>query len=300
MLVIGSYNELVVERKVDFGFYLNPKEDEVLLPIKYAPEGLAPGDTIRVFVYTDSEDRPVATTLPPLAVVGDFVCLEVKDVQPFGAFLEWGLEKDLFLPKSEMQDQVKPGDKVVVKACLDKSTNRVYATAKITLHTDKDLEELSQGEMVDLLIYGITTLGTKAIINDRYTGILYQNETFRDLAVGEKTVGYIQRIKEDGKIDLLLKKPGYDSVSDSATGILERLEKEGGFIPINDKSAPDAIKERFSMSKKEFKRTIGGLYKKRLIRITDTGITLTDPSEEAPQADHAPSPWDAAMKKHAK
>ncbi len=300
MLVIGSYNELVVERKVDFGFYLNPKEDEVLLPIKYAPEGLAPGDTIRVFVYTDSEDRPVATTLTPTAVVGDFACLEVKDVQPFGAFLEWGLEKDLFLPKSEMQDQVKPGDRVVVKACLDRSTSRVYATAKITLHTDKDLEELSQGEMVDLLIYGITTLGTKAIINNRYTGILYRNETFRELSVGEKTVGYIQRVKEDGKIDLLLKKPGYDSVSDSATGILELLEKEDGFIPINDKSSPETIKERFSMSKKEFKRTIGGLYKKRLIRITDTGISLVDQTKEEPQVDHEPSPWDAAIKKHSK
>lgn len=298
MLVIGSYNELVVERKVDFGFYLNPKEDEVLLPAKYAPEGLAPGDTIRVFVYTDSEDRPVATTLTPLAVVGDFTCLEVKDVQPFGAFLEWGLEKDLFLPKSEMQDQLKPGDRVVIKALLDRSTNRVYATAKISLHTNKDLEELSQGEMVDLLIYGITTLGFKAIINDRYTGILYRNETFRELSVGEKTVGYIQRIKEDGKIDLLLKKPGYDSVSDSATGILELLEKEGGFIPLNDKSSPDAIRERFSMSKKEFKRTIGGLYKKRRIQITDTGISLTDQTQEAPQVDREPSPWDAAIKKH--
>ena len=301
MLVIGSYNELVVERKVDFGFYLNPKEDEVLLPIKYAPEGLAPGDTIRVFVYTDSEDRPVATTLTPLAVVGDFACLEVKDVQPFGAFLEWGLEKDLFLPKSEMQgQQMKPGDKVVVKALLDRSTSRVYATAKISLHTDKNLEELSQGEMVELQIYGITTLGFKAIINDRYTGMLYRNETFRDLSMGEKTAGYIQRIKEDGKIDLLLKKPGYDSVSDSATGILELLEKEGGFIPINDKSSPDAIKERFAMSKKEFKRTIGGLYKKRLVQISDTGITLVDPSKEETQAAPAPSPWDAAIKKHSK
>ncbi|MCP4115409.1 MAG: hypothetical protein GY737_08370 [Desulfobacteraceae bacterium] len=298
MLVIGSYNELVVERKVDFGFYLNPKEDEVLLPAKYAPEGLEPGDTIQVFVYTDSEDRPIATTLTPLAVVGDFACLEVKDVQPFGAFLEWGLEKDLFLPKSEMQERVKPGDKVVVKACLDTSTNRVYATSKISLHMDKNLEELAQGEMVDLMIYDITTLGFKAIINNRYTGMLFRNDTFRELSMGERTTGYIHRIKEDGKIDLLLKKPGYGSVSDSAAGVLELLEKEGGFIPLNDKSSPDAIKERFSMSKKEFKRTIGGLYKKRIIQITDTGIALVEQPGEAPKAAREPSPWDAATKKH--
>jgi len=313
MLIIGSYNELVVEREVDFGFYLNPKEDEVLLPGKYAPKGLRPGHKIRVFVYTDSEDRPVATTLTPLAAVGDFALLEVKDVQPFGAFLEWGLEKDLFLPNSEMENQVKPGDRIVVKACLDNSTGRVYATARISQHTDNNLEELSVGEKVDLMVSKITDLGIQAIINNRYSGMLFHNETFKKLFPGEKTIGYIHHIKEDGKIDLLLKEPGYGSVTDSANLVLEVLKKKGGVISINDKSTPSAIKEIFSMSKKEFKRTIGGLYKKRLIEITETGITLMDsPGEEAvvdngpmekEKADNhtppgnEPSPWAAALKK---
>jgi hypothetical protein len=298
MLVIGSYNELVVEREVDFGFYLNPKEDEVLLPAKYAPPGLSPGDTLRVFVYTDSEDRPIATTLTPLAVVGDFVCLQIKDVQPFGAFLEWGLEKDLLLPKSEMPRPVKPGDRVVVKVCLDITSNRVYATAQLSGHIDKNLEALSEGERVDLMIYNITDLGSQALINDRYSGLLFHSDTFEQLSVGDRTVGYVHHIKADGKIDLLLKMPGYGSVSDSTTHIQDCLKIEGGFIPVNDKSSPDIIKARFSMSKKEFKRAIGGLYKNRMIRITDTGICLVDPDKAAAEAiAPEPSPWEKAMKK---
>ncbi|WP_300465068.1 S1-like domain-containing RNA-binding protein [Desulfobacula sp.] len=297
MLVIGSYNELVVEREVEFGFYLNPKEDEVLLPAKYAPKGLRPGDTLRVFVYTDSEDRPIATTLTPLAVVGDFVCLQVKDIQPFGAFLEWGLEKDLLLPKSEMPRPVNPGDRVVVKVCLDTTTNRVYATAQLSGHIEKNLEALSEGERVDLMIYNITDLGIQALINNRYSGMLFHSDTFEPLCVGEKTVGYIHHIKEDGKIDLLLKMPGYGSVSDSATRIQDRLKIEGGVIPVNDKSSPEMIKEWFSMSKKEFKRAIGGLYKNRIIRITDTGICLINPNETAINTPPESSPWEKAMKK---
>ncbi|ACN17106.1 conserved hypothetical protein [Desulforapulum autotrophicum HRM2] len=297
MLIIGSYNELVVEREVDFGFYLNPKEDEVLLPAKYAPGGLAPGDTIRVFVYTDSEDRPVATTLTPLAVVGDFAGLTVKDVQEFGAFLDWGLEKDLLLPKSEMPKPVKPGDKVVVRACLDAATNRVYATANLSRFIDHNLEGLAPGDPVDLLVYHTSDLGIQALINNRYTGMLFHNETFEHLAVGDKTIGYIHHIKEDGKIDLLLKQPGYGSVTESSAKILEALEQENGFIPINDKSTPDAIKKRFAMSKKEFKRTIGGLYKNRTINITDTGISLVGPEDKPLDPPPEPSPWELATKK---
>ncbi|MEA1968415.1 MAG: S1-like domain-containing RNA-binding protein [Thermodesulfobacteriota bacterium] len=293
MLVIGSYNELVVEREVEFGFYLNPKEHEVLLPSKYALDNLQPGDLITVFVYTDSEDRPVATTLTPTIVVGDFAFLQVKDVREFGAFLEWGLEKDLFLPNSEMRGRVNKGDKIVVKACLDEKSNRVYATAKITSNCEKDITGLEPGEKVDLLISGVSNLGFTAVIDKRFCGMLYRNETYGELAVGDKIEGFISRIREDGKIDLILKQPGYGSVADSSVRIVELLEKSHGFIACNDKSSPEKISELFSMSKKEFKRTIGGLYKKRVIEINDKGIRLLKSLKDVEPAcsESDESPW---------
>lgn len=275
MLEIGSYNDLVVQREVSFGFYLNPKEEEVLLPSKYVPPGgLKPGDSIRVFVYTDSEDRPIATTLAPTAVVGDFAFLEVKDTVPFGAFLEWGLEKDLLVPVNEMVALFKKGEKRVVKVCLDKESKRVYATARIEENCSKYMAGIFEGMVADLMIYGITNLGYKALINNNHYGVLYKNETFEPLSVGDKTKGYIHRIREDGKIDLRLKKAGYSSVSESAVKIIEVLRKEDGFVACHDKSSPDVIMQKFGMSKKEFKRSIGNLYKERKIEIMDKGITL--------------------------
>jgi len=275
MFEIGSYNELMVQREVSFGFYLNPKAEEILLPSKYVPQsGLKPGDTIRVFVYTDSEDRPIATTLTPTAVVGEFACLEVKDTAPFGAFLEWGLEKDLFIPANEMLKPFKKGEHHVVKVCLDKESSRVYATAKIEQHCSKYMAGISEGMAADLLVYGVTNLGYKALINSTHYGVLYKNETSMILAVGDKTKGYIYRIREDGKIDLRLKISGYASVAESSVKIVDVLEKEGGFVECHDKSAPDVIMKIFGMSKKEFKRSIGNLYKERKIEITDKGILL--------------------------
>ena len=265
MLKIGSYNELIVERMVDFGLYLNPKPDEVLLPLKYVPENTRPGDTLRVFVYTDSEDRPVATTLEPKAVVGEFAYLQVKDVASFGAFMDWGLEKDLLVPSSQQQDRMKVGKNYIVK---------VYGSNRITQNCDKNPKDLSEGEKVNLLIYGITKIGIMAVVNNRYSGLLYRSEVYASVSVGEKTTGYISRIREDGKIDLTLKSPGYLSVTGSGAGILETLKKKGGFIPCHDKSSPDEIRLIFSMSKKEFKKAIGGLYKAGSILITDKGIQI--------------------------
>jgi hypothetical protein len=274
MLEIGSYNELVVQRVVDFGLYLNPKPDEVLLPLKYVPENTRPGDTLRVFIYTDSEDRPVATTLIPKAVVGEFAYLQVKDTASFGAFLDWGLEKDLLVPLSQQQDRMRPGKRYVVKVCLDELTGRVYGTNRITHNCDKNPKDLSEGEKVDLLIYGITKIGIMAVVNNRYSGLIYRSEIFTSVSIGDKTTGYISRIREDGKINLTLKSPGYQSISGSAAGILELLNKKGGFIPCHDKSTPDEIRHTFSMSKKEFKKAIGGLYKAGRIQITDKGIQI--------------------------
>lgn len=274
MLNIGSYNELVVEREVDFGFYLNPKEDEVLLPSKYVPENTRPGDTLRVFVYTDSEDRPVATTLEPTAVVGEFACLTVKDLTPIGAFLDWGLEKDLLVPRNQQQERMQAGKKYVVKVCLDETTQRVYATTHITQNCDKNTDELTEGQKVRLLIYGVTKIGFMAVIENRCCGLLYKNETYETLSVGDKVDGYVTRIREDGKVDLTLKKPGYTSVLDSSEKIMTILAKSGGFVPCHDKSSPEEIKKIFSMSKKEFKRTIGTLYKNGRIDIGENGISL--------------------------
>jgi predicted RNA-binding protein (virulence factor B family) len=274
MLKIGCYNELIAARVAEQGLYLNQKPDEVLLPLKYVPANTKPGDTLKVFVYTDSAGKPVATTLVPKAVMGDFAYLQVKDVVSFGAFIDWGLEKDLLVPTSEQHEEMQVGKKYVVKVCLDEMTGRVCGTNRITRNCDKNPKDLADGDKVSLLIYDITKIGVMAVINNRYSGMLYRCETYTTLSIGEKTEGYIGRIREDGKLDLTLKRPGYQSIPGSAASIMEILKKNGGFLPYHDKSLPDEISRIFAMSKKEFKRAIGGLYKAGSIEITDNGIRV--------------------------
>ncbi len=274
MLEIGSYNELTVEREVDFGFYLGTDEDEVLLPSKYVPENLKPGDILTVFIYTDSEDRPIATTLKPHAVVGDCAVLTVKEYTSIGAFMDWGLEKDLLIPKTEQRVRMEAGEKHVVKLCLDTVTDRVYGTTRIQTHCDKVPENLREGEKVSMLIYDTTDIGIMAVVNNTFTGMLYKNETFGGILPGEIHEGYILKVREDGKIDLSLKKPGYSSVTSSSQLILDRLNEKSGFIPLHDKSSPDEITDCLAMSKKEFKRAIGKLYKLGHIDISKDGIKL--------------------------
>ncbi|WP_020587364.1 CvfB family protein [Desulfobacter curvatus] len=271
---IGKYNRLGVQTESDFGVYLNLGEDRVLLPNKYVPESLSIGDFIDVFVYTDSEDRLVATTLKPAGVVGDFVFLTAKDVAPFGTFMDWGLEKDLLVPKNEQQDRMTPGKKYLVKICRDDRTHRVYGTTKISANCDKNTRDLKVGQQVDLIIHTITAIGIMAVVDNRYYGMMYLNETYQKLFTGDTCKGYIMRIREDGKIDLSMKKPGYSSIPKSAEVILYRLNKSGGFIPCHDKSSPEEIRRQFSMSKKEFKRAVGNLYKRRLIELKNNGIAL--------------------------
>lgn len=271
---IGRYNRLRVQTGSDFGVYLSAGEDRVLLPNKYVPEGLSIGAFLEVFVYTDSEDRLVATTLKPSGVVGDFVFLTAKDVAPFGTFMDWGLEKDLLVPKNAQQDRIMPGKKYLTKICLDDRTHRIYGTTKIPANCDKNTGDLKVGQQVDLIVHDITTIGITAVVDNRYYGMMYRNETYQQLFIGNACKGYIMRLREDGKIDLSMKKPGYSSVPKSAEVILYRLNKSGGFIPCHDKSSPEEIRKRFSMSKKEFKRAVGGLYKKRLIELKNNGIGL--------------------------
>jgi hypothetical protein len=274
LLHIGRYNTLVVQRKVDFGLYLNPKDEEVLLPSKYVPKNIRIGDSLRVFVYTDSEDRPVATTLTPKAVVGEAAYLEVKAISPIGCFMDWGLEKDLLVPRSEQLGPMRAGQHHVVKILLDQKTNRVYGSTRIARHCQKAADAYRTGQQVRLLIYRFTKLGTLAVIDDRFLGLIYHSETFEQLKIGERRPGYVRAIRPDGKIDIVLKKPGHASLSGSGRRIMEALSKADGFLPLHDKSRPEDITALLSMSKKEFKRAIGGLYRKRLISITNRGIEL--------------------------
>ncbi len=274
MLKIGKYNELVVEREVDFGFYLNPKEDEVLLPRKYAPPGMQPGDTLKVFVYTDSEDRPVATTLQPKAVVGEFAFLKVTDVSEFGAFLDWGLEKDLLVPYSEQKVRMDLGKKYVVKVFLDEKTGRVFAGGRIARYCEPVPKQWQVGQAVDLLIYETTPIGIMAVVDGRCSGMLHKGDNFEPLAIGDQRHGYISKVRPDGRIDLMLRQPGYHSITASSRTVLDVLARGGGFMPCHDKSPPELIRRHFSMSKKEFKRAVGNLYKAGKIDLTDKGIRI--------------------------
>ena len=273
-LKVGRYNHLVVESRSDFGLYLSSDEGRVLLPNKYVSDHLTIGDALDVFIYTDSEDRLVATTLNPAGIVGDFVFLKAKDVASFGTFMEWGLEKDLLIPKNAQQDSMSPGKKYLTKICLDQKTQRVYGTTQISVNCDQNIKGLKVGQQVDLIIHSITKIGIMAVINNRYYGMLYLNETYQDLSIGNTCIGYIMRLREDKKIDLTLKKPGYESVKGSAQKIVTILKKAGGFIPCYDKSSPEDIKKFFSMSKKEFKKAVGGLYKKGILELKKDGISL--------------------------
>ena len=274
--VVGQFHTLPVENFSDYGVYLSFGRDRVLLPNKYVPEGIAVGEKIRVFVYTDSEDRPVATTLEPAGVVGDLVALKVKDTAPFGIFMDWGLEKDLLVPRNMQEGRMNKGETHLVKICLDEKSQRIFGSTKLAdVLSGEDLDGLEANQAVELTIYAKSEMGYTALINGAGLGMLYRNEVFRDLAVGDTCKGYVLKLREDGKIDLSLKQPGYASVGDSAQRILDVLEANDGFSPCHDKSSPDEIKAAFAMSKKEFKRAAGNLYKAGRIMIEKgTGIRL--------------------------
>ncbi|MBU0969068.1 MAG: hypothetical protein KKC20_00400 [Proteobacteria bacterium] len=265
--VVGQFHDLPVQNFSDYGVYLSFGRDRVLLPNKYVPEDIFVGQKIRVFVHTDSEDRPVATTLEPAGVVGDIVALKVKDTAAFGIFMDWGLEKDLLVPRSEQQGRMELGETHLVKICLDESSHRIYGSTLMTQFCSGETQRLTAGEPVDLIIHSITPIGYTALINHTCQGMLYKNETFEDLSIGDRCRGYVLRIREDGKADLTLKQPGYASVEGSALKILEVLKANGGFSPCHDKSRPEDIQSAFSMSKKEFKRAVGSLYKQGRISL---------------------------------
>lgn len=275
MIQIGKINKLKVLKHVDFGVYLDGGDDgEILLPLRYMPDPCEVGDEVEVFICYDSDDRLVATTETPKAMVNDFALLKVVATSSVGAFLDWGLPKDLFLPFAEQTRALRVGQEVLVYVYVDKS-DRLAASMRLERNVEKTAAEYTDGQKVNLIIAGRTDLGFKAIIENRHWGILYGNEVFQPLRQGQKIEGYIKKMRPDGKIDLSLQRSGHKATrEDVGPKILESLKEKNGFLPINDKTPPEEIYRLFGVSKKQFKVALGGLYKKRLITVHEDGIRL--------------------------
>ncbi len=274
MLEIGKYNELKVKSSSSIGLFLSDGRDNVLLPSKYVPNGIKIDDTLDVFIYLDNENRPVATTQKPFASVGDFAFLTVKDVNEHGAFLDWGIPKDIFVSYAEQRSEMETGKKYLVHIFIDDRSGRIAATTKWGQFIDDEVPELENGEEVQLLIAEKTDLGFKAIINNRYEGLIFQNEVFENLQPGDLKRGYVKQVRDDGKIDLSLQQQGYVHIEDTKHIILQHLQKNKGTLALGDKSNPEDIYRELKISKKAFKKTIGGLFKERLITISDFEIKL--------------------------
>ena len=275
MIKIGRQNKLKIIKEVQFGMYLDGGDfGEILLPKKYIPKDLKADNEIEVFVYFDSEDRIVATTEKPYAAIGEFAYLKTVSVTKIGAFLDWGLTKDLFVPFKEQRQKMIKGHSYIVYIYYDKKSDRIAGSSKLDKFFSKWPPEYEAGESVDLLIWNETELGFNAIVNNSHRGLLYKNELFQPLLTGQKIKGFVNKIREDGKIDLTLQKPGYDKVSGLAEKILEELKRHNGFIALTDKTSPEKIHTIFGVSKKTYKKAAGALYKKRLISIEKNGIRL--------------------------
>jgi len=278
MIKVGTYNELKIVKEVDFGIYLDGGQDfgEILLPKRYVTEQMNIGDTISVFLYFDSEDRLIATTQQAKAIAGEFTSLKVIDTNRAGAFLDWGLPKDLLVPFNQQKVAMKIGFGYVVYVYQDDISERLLASSKLDRFLDKVPAEYKVGEKVDLLIADRTDIGFKAIINHKHWGVIFENDVFGDLGIGKKCKGYIRRIREDGKIDLSLTQTGYAKMDGLSDRILLTLRQHDGFLPLSDKSSPDQIAKILKMSKGNFKKAIGQLYKNGDIVIADNGITITN------------------------
>ena len=268
-------NRLCVVSTVDFGVYLDGKQlGEILLPKSQVPENTKPGTWLTVFIYTDSDDRLIATSKKPAAQVGECAYLKVKDVNKYGAFLDWGLDKDLFVAYNAMYRTMEAGRSYVVYLYLDEQTNRVAASSKLDEVLSETSTEFEQKQQVDLLIWGTSKLGYKAVIEQSHLGLIFKNEVLKPLKVGQKVKGYIKQIRSDGKIDLSLQGSFRDTLDELSQKIVDDLNAKGGTSYITDKSSPDEIYHKFAVSKKAYKKTLGKLYKDRLILIEKDKILL--------------------------
>ena len=276
MIEIGKYNTLTILRDTKVGLFLgngNEAED-ILLPNKYVPKEFTIGEEFTVFVYLDHEERPVATTLEPYILLNEFALLRVNYVNQIGAFMDWGMEKDILVPFKEQARPMEKGKRYLVYLYMDEKTNRLVASSKTNQFLNNDEITVENGEEVDLIVSHITEVGINVIINEKHKGLLYKNEVYEDLRTGDRIVGYIKNIRPDGKIDVSAVKLGFEKVEPSALAILDELKASRGFLRLNDDSNPDDIKTVLKMSKKTFKKAIGTLYKEKKIEIKEDGIYL--------------------------
>jgi uncharacterized protein len=275
MVRMGEYNLLKVIKVKDMGVFMDNGEEGILMPKRFVPPGTRVGDQLNVFLYHDGEGRPIATTQKPLGVLGDIVKLKAVSITPQGAFLDWGLMKDLFIPKSGMISFMRPMGEYLVKIVMDEQTGRVAATEKLERFLSNETLTVTEKEEVDLLVYRKTEIGYEMIINNRHKGMLHANEIYRPIEIGDRFQGFIKKILPENKIDVAAGKPGYQRVENESEKILRLLAENNGYLPYHDKSSPEEIYEFFHISKKTFKMTTGNLYKQKKIQFTETGIKLT-------------------------
>jgi predicted RNA-binding protein (virulence factor B family) len=280
MIRVGEYNVLKIKKELAFGLILEDGAEGILLPKRFVPKGARPGDDLKVFLYHDGEDRLIATTQHPKGILGDIVRLRVVSVTPLGAFLDWGLMKDLFVPKSKQLTGMRLNGDYLVKIYLDEQTGRLAATEKIDPFLQNEHLTVKEKDLVDLITYRRTDIGWLVIINNQHTGVLHFSEVYREISVGDRFQGFVKKIYQPGytqespsdwRIDVVAGKPGYERVEDAAGKVLRLLKEHKGRLPYHDKSSPEEIYSFFGMSKKTFKMTTGLLYKERKIKITDTG-----------------------------
>ena len=275
MLAIGKNHRLTIDRNTEPGLFLTDDEgNEILLPNKYKPESFEIGGEIDVFVYLDHEERPVATTLKPFVKLDEFGYLKCVEVSDIGAFMDWGLEKHLFVPFKEQVSRMRKGDRYLIFCYLDELTERLVGSSKVNNFLDNSELTVEPFEEVDLIISNPTDLGWNVIINELHQGLIYNDEIFQELHTGDRIKGYVKKTRPDGKIDVTLQRPGYRSIEPNARELLTELELKGGFLNLTDKSSPEEIQKILHMSKKSFKRALGTLYKQRMVDIRDNGIYL--------------------------
>jgi predicted RNA-binding protein (virulence factor B family) len=274
MVRIGEYNVLKVIKELAFGLIMDDGKDGILLPKRFVPKGAKVGDELKVFLYHDSEDRMIATTQHPKGILGDIVKLRVVSITPHGAFLDWGLMKDIFVPNSKQLTKMLVNGDYLVKIYVDEQTGRLAATEKFEAFLSNEILTVKEKEIVDLTVYRRTDIGYVVIINNCHTGVLHFNEIYRDIQIGDKFKGFIKKILPENKIDVVAGKPGYTRVEDETEKLMRLLKENNGYLPYHDKSSPEDIYSFFAMSKKTFKMTTGNLYKQRKIIFTDTGIKL--------------------------
>jgi hypothetical protein len=277
MIRLGEYNTLEILRETDPGLYLGDTEENVvLLPHRYKPDNFNIGDMLEVFVYLDYEERPVATTLTPHVLLNDFGYLHCSDVNEFGAFMDWGVQKQLFVPFKEQARPMKVGNWYIVYLSMDEQTSRLVGSSKTNKYLNNDTVTLEKFDEIDIMVTHITDLGANVIVNGTHKGLIFINDIFEDIRTGDTMKAYVKSVREDNKIDVVLQSPGYRSIEPNANFILDELKAAGGFMPLHDKSDPQDIKNELGMSKKSFKKAIGTLYKDKQIVIKPDGIELVD------------------------